>query len=149
MKHVFVNSGESKVLSWGDGAPALATFDLSDGFAVTAFNAVTKTAGITRNIESTSIEQFIRSLMPSDDMLLYPLLEVRIMGGGADVALEKKLKDILTAIQKVDDGRNLIRIVSADTYGKSYPNSFKILCFNGKIEIVDRADVNNVSEQSS
>ena len=60
------------------------------------------------------------------------------MGGGAKMTAEKKLKEILTAIQKVDEGRDLIRIVSADIYGKPYPDSFKILCFNGGIEIIDR-----------
>jgi len=137
MEYTPVKSGETKVLAWGEASPALATFNLGNEFAIAAFNVATKTAGLTRNTDKKTLNHFLNSLLPSDNLLLRPVLEIRIMGGDADMASENQLKEILMLISTFDAGRDLIRIASADVCGKPCPHSFKIRCSDGLVEAID------------
>jgi hypothetical protein len=137
--YLLVNTGEAKILSWDQDVPAIATFDLGEEVAITAFNPATRTAGLARSADSKTIEKLLRSLLSPDTTLLYPVLQVRIVGGGSDAASEENLKDVLTAVQNADEGRNFINIVSADTGGKPYPQSFKITPFDGNVAAIDCA----------
>jgi hypothetical protein len=134
-----VNAGEAKTLLWNDAAPSLATFDLGNEFAVTAFNPATKTIGLARNIDGDRLSRFLQSLLSPDMTLLYPVLQVRIVGGGSGPAYETRLKDVLMAIRHADSGRNFIDIVSASTAEKSYPQSFKLTPLDGEIEAIHPA----------
>ena len=136
-EYLRVNPGEAKIASWSGEMSALATLDLGKEFAITAFNPATKTAGLARSVNNHAIETFLRSLLSPNTYLLYPVLQVRIIGGGTDAASENKLGNILKAILNVDASRDFINIVSADVNGKPYPQSFKITLFDGNIGAIN------------
>jgi len=137
MEYLQVNSGEAKILSWSDETPALATFDLGDEFAISAFNPATKTAGLARSVDNSTLETFLRSLLSPDVTLIYPMLQVRIVGGNIGMTSQEKLKDIVAVIRKVDEDRNFINVVSADINDKPHPESFRLTWFDGNIGPVD------------
>jgi hypothetical protein len=137
MKYLIVKTGEAKTLSSRDSVPALATFDLGGDFAITAFNPATRTAGLAREIYGEALENFLRTLLSPDTTLIYPVLQIRIIGGSADATSTAKFKEAFKAIQQADEGKDFINIVAAEIGGKPFPQSFKLTAFDGQVGAIE------------
>lgn len=82
MEYLTVASGEAKTVSYTDDVAALATFDLGEDIAVTCYNPATKSVGLARDVQSDELKEFIRGGLSDEDVDSYPVLQIRLVGGG-------------------------------------------------------------------
>lgn len=132
MVRIEIKSAEYKIVDAVDDL-ILYSMELGDEIACSLFSIKLKKVALARNINSDQLKQLINELNPGN--LSDPeLIRAQLIGGEAEsMASAKYLRQIIEALEIIDNNRNIINIISCDTCNKLHPNSFEIDCYHGGI----------------
>lgn len=129
---ITVASGEAKIIQ-PDTSLALMTFDLQSDIAVTCYNPATRSTGLARTTDMGVLEPFFRTIVESEYTNPEPVCKVRLVGGDGNIGTQDFLRQLLRLLDGMDNGRDIISIVSSAIGNVPHPESFRITCYDGKI----------------
>ncbi|MBL8639845.1 MAG: hypothetical protein JNK24_05765 [Alphaproteobacteria bacterium] len=132
-KELRVERYHKETVSFYDHLGALTTYNLGKDIAVICFNPATKTIGIARAISRKEFKDFISTLLSSDNILPYPILQIKFVGGDGSEYSRKKIEEIIRILLEIDNDKDIINIISSDTNFKPHPESIRVTAFDGEI----------------
>lgn len=127
MQRYEVKSGEYIVVSASGTVPVISASELGSDIAITIYDPVTKKAGLGRNLQKSSLHRLFNEF-PYYKMRsgMGNVLEVRLIGGTESVKSKSMLDQLIEDLNIIDNGKDIIAILSADIITKPHPDSFYI-----------------------
>jgi hypothetical protein len=138
MKYLTVERGEMRTVSLDDTVKVLATFDLGADIVLTCYNPVMGKVGLARGVQNEHLTMFIKKFLSSEDVSLYPVLDVRLVGGDNSEKSREEVRRIVALLAQIDQDRDILNIVSSDINEEDHPQAFAITAFDGEIGDVVR-----------
>ena len=120
MKTIEVKQGQL-ILSSIDKAESLFTINLGDNIAFTYFIKKSGVAGMAREISTNKVVELFQKLMYYED--LYQI-DISVVGGNNSEKSKRYISNLIDALHKIDQEKNILNIVSWDVNKKIHPESF-------------------------
>ena len=122
-----VKSGGYVVVEAEGNKPVAVTKRLGADIALTVYDPVHKKAVLAQDISTAQLHRIFnefpdyRNRKNLDDILV-----VRLVGGNLSEQSKENVMRVLEDLNNIDNGRNIINIMSADILDKPHPEAFSI-----------------------
>lgn len=126
--------GDYVVISADHDSPIAVAQRLGAEIAITLYDPVTKKAALGVSLTTASLHRLFNEFPGyRDRSTLDTVLAVRLVGGNASKQSREAVLKLLEDLNSIDNGKNIINIVSADILEKPHPNAFYIDARNGML----------------
>lgn len=129
-----VKAGDYVVVSANSDIPVAVAQRLGAEIAITLYDPVEKKAVLGLSLSTASLHRVFNEFPGYRDRnSVDTILAVRLVGGNSSAQSRESALNILEDLNSIDNGKNIINIVSADILEKPHPNSFSIDARNGSL----------------
>lgn len=133
-----VRAGDYVIISADSDRPVAAAQRLGAEIAITLYDPVERKAALGLALSTASLHRVFNAFPGyRDRSTSETALAVRLVGGNASAQSREKLLKLLEDLNAIDNGRNIINIVSADILDKPHPNAFCIDARNGTLAALE------------
>lgn len=125
---LLVKPGEIKLSSELPAINFLGTVNLGADIAITCFNASSEQVLLARTTDLHQLKNVLQKMLDERS-----ICNIRLVGGDGSHPAKLFLDNVLQILSQIDQGKDIINIISADINDKQHPDSFCISAENGQI----------------
>lgn len=146
MRRNEVTAGDYVVTSADSESPIAIVQRLGAEIAITLYDPTTKRAALGLSLTTASLHRLFNEFPGYRERdSVDTVLAVRLVGGNDSKQSRETVLKLLEDLNAIDNGKNIINIVSADILEKPHPNAFCIDARNGMLSPLEIKDA-GVSE---
>lgn len=136
--HTEVTAGGYIVISAQGEKPVAIARRVGPNIAITIYDPLHKKAALALAVSTAGLHRMFNEFPDYKNRnRIEEALVVRLVGGNDSDKSRQMVLKLIEDLNAIDNGRNIINIVSADILDKPHPNSFQIDARDGRLAAVE------------
>lgn len=137
-----VRPGDYIVVSATSESPTAVAQHLGAEIAITLYDPVCKKAALGLSLTTATLHRVFNEFPGyRERKTVDTVIAVRLVGGNSSTQSRDKVLQLLDDLNNIDNGRNIINIISADILEKPHPNAFCIDARSGCLSPLEKETI--------